>query len=247
MKMFKDFKDAKFNKKMTLIGICGKKGVGKDTVADYLVQRHEFHKDAFAAPLKKACSEIFGIPLVHFYDEKIKEEVDPFWEKSPRCLMQEVGTDLFRNHYDPTIWLRSMEKRLDEYEKVNKNICVCDVRFPNEALCLLQRGGTLVYIDRPSATTPYEEDQHSSETSVEYVRPMATIVLNNDGSIQDLLDQTEALLKCSLDTSPEEVTWCYPHFNDNNETYPIPKPYSIAKINDENDENENETQKEITG
>jgi len=234
---------------MTLIGICGKKGVGKDTIADYLVQRHEFHKDAFAGPLKKACSEIFGIPLSHFYDEKIKEEVDPFWEKSPRCLMQEVGTDLFRNHYDPNILLHSMEKRLDEYEKDNKNICVCDVRFPNEALCLLQRGGTLIYIDRPSTKAAHEEDQHASETSVEYVRTMATIVLNNDGSIQDLLDQTEALLKCTHETSsPEEVTWCYPHFNDNNETYPIRKAYSIAKIRDENDENdENETQKEITG
>ena len=40
---------------MVLIGLVGRKGVGKDTFADYLVKNHQFEKHAFAEPLKQIC------------------------------------------------------------------------------------------------------------------------------------------------------------------------------------------------
>ena len=43
-----------------IIGICGFIGSGKDTIADYLVNFHEFRRESFASSLKDAVSAVFG-------------------------------------------------------------------------------------------------------------------------------------------------------------------------------------------
>ena len=43
-----------------IIGICGFIGSGKDTIADYLVNFHEFKRESFASSLKDAVSAVFG-------------------------------------------------------------------------------------------------------------------------------------------------------------------------------------------
>ena len=44
-----------------IIGLSGKKGSGKSTVAEYLRKRYDFEELAFATALKRACIEIFGL------------------------------------------------------------------------------------------------------------------------------------------------------------------------------------------
>ena len=44
-----------------LIGITGKAGVGKDTVAEHLWHKHSFVRIGLADPLKRAAQEIFGL------------------------------------------------------------------------------------------------------------------------------------------------------------------------------------------
>jgi len=41
-----------------VIGLAGLKGSGKDTVADFLKNKHEFIKYAFAGSLKEACQNL---------------------------------------------------------------------------------------------------------------------------------------------------------------------------------------------
>ena len=43
-----------------IVGICGWIGSGKDTIADYLVNVHQFRRDSFASTLKSAVAEVFG-------------------------------------------------------------------------------------------------------------------------------------------------------------------------------------------
>jgi dephospho-CoA kinase len=43
-----------------IIGVCGFIGSGKDTVADYLVNFHEFRRESFANTLKDAVAAVFG-------------------------------------------------------------------------------------------------------------------------------------------------------------------------------------------
>src|SRR5437868_1800318 len=80
-----------------LIGIVGRKGVGKDTAADFICREYGFMKMAFAGPLKEICRILFG-----FNDEQLngelKEIIDEGWGVSPRRALQFIGTDLFRKH-----------------------------------------------------------------------------------------------------------------------------------------------------
>jgi hypothetical protein len=50
----------------SIVGIAGKAGSGKDTVADILVKGHGFTKVALADPLKRICREVFK-----FTDEQL--------------------------------------------------------------------------------------------------------------------------------------------------------------------------------
>lgn len=80
--------------KNMIIGIAGEKKHGKDTVANYLVERYQFNKIAFANKLRKICSNAF--PNVDFYDEANKET--PFqipiknnWQHVDSILAQMEG------------------------------------------------------------------------------------------------------------------------------------------------------------
>ena len=43
-----------------IIGVCGFIGTGKDTIADYLVNIHQFRRESFANTLKDAVSSVFS-------------------------------------------------------------------------------------------------------------------------------------------------------------------------------------------
>ena len=45
---------------MKIIGVCGFQGAGKDTIADYLQNFHQFRRESFAGTLKDAVASIFG-------------------------------------------------------------------------------------------------------------------------------------------------------------------------------------------
>ena len=61
-----------------IIGLCGKKRVGKDTFADYLVDNYNFDKYAFANPLKEACRIMFCFNDEQLYGDQ-KEDFDSNW------------------------------------------------------------------------------------------------------------------------------------------------------------------------
>ena len=79
-----------------LIGVLGRKGSGKDTVSDYIVNKYNFEKMIIADPLKIACKELFNFTDEQLYGN-LKETVDPQWGLSPRQAFQWLGTDIFRN------------------------------------------------------------------------------------------------------------------------------------------------------
>jgi len=62
---------------MMLIGLSGPAGVGKDTIADYLVETHSFTKFSFSDALYREVSEAFGIPVEELQRRDAKEV--PHW------------------------------------------------------------------------------------------------------------------------------------------------------------------------
>jgi len=60
---------------MALIVFAGKKGSGKDSAAEALMERYKFTRIAMADPLKEMCSEVFKIPMINFHDRVLKEKL----------------------------------------------------------------------------------------------------------------------------------------------------------------------------
>ena len=178
---------------MKVVGITGLRRSGKSTVA-MMLRAHGYVELCFADPLKKGVQAMFDLT-----DEQLdtkKEELDPFWNTSPRELLQVIGTDLIREQLPQklqppskvkSVWIQCMEKRL--LNTSADKVVIPDVRFPDELSFLKQMGSEIIHVTRPGAV-PSIHNHHSSEamaSNVEAIQP--SVVFCNDGTIDDLHDK----------------------------------------------------------
>lgn len=173
--------------KRIIIGISGKKGSGKDTVAklinDYVSHKYNFHIAAYADNLKEICSIIIAEPLAVFYDEYKKENhliPKQFWingePTTPRQFLQHIGTELFRDKSGiANIWINSL---FATYK--GGNLIITDVRFSNEVKAIKERGGIVIRVNRNLSNT----DLHKSETELDDFTFDFTI--DNNSSLDNL-------------------------------------------------------------
>ena len=173
-----------------IIALSGKLGSGKTTIAKRLVSEHGFRKISFAGPLKEACRAIFGFTDEQLYGS-LKKEIDPFWGLSPGRVLQLVGTELFRVHFDSEVWVKSLIRTV----QLEQNIAwvVDDMRFPNELEAIKKLGGVLIRVERPEAVLDARDLAHPSETSLDNYKDWS-FVISNDGSMEELIDQVDRLV-----------------------------------------------------
>lgn len=152
-----------------IIGISGKAGAGKDTTASLIMMQLEnansyisISRYSFADPLKRVCSELYGVPLEFFHNREKKEIKNPFWNLTPREMAQKVGTDIVRTHMDGDHWIKLAEKKFTGTSGI---ILISDVRFPNEAEWIRKQGGVLVNIYRDSIEE-FDGQEHESENAL---------------------------------------------------------------------------------
>jgi hypothetical protein len=169
--------------KYRVIGIAGKKFSGKDTLGHFFVQNYGYEQIAYADPLKEIGS-IFGFTDEQLYGSK-KEELDEFWQVTPRKFLQFVGTDMFRdnsNKISPNMgintWTNIVKKRIQE--NPDKCFVITDVRFPNEADLVKQLGGIIIKLKR---NTDHNDD-HASESLIELLP--SDFEFENNGSKGEL-------------------------------------------------------------
>ena len=152
-----------------IIGLCGAAGAGKNTVAERLCLEHKFVPMAFADPLYAAVSAITGLTVEQLQDRSRKENTLGWISCSPRKLLQTLGTDWGRNMIHPEIWVFATMQRADV---AGGDICITDVRFPNEAAAIKARGGVVWRVVRPGfGVLDGETASHESERGIpdEYV------------------------------------------------------------------------------
>ena len=147
---------------MLLIGFLGRKRVGKDTGADYLINTHNFDlKIAFASKLKDACKLLFN-----FTDEDVndkKDIVNETWGVTPRTLLKYFGTDIFREdiqkvlpNIEDKFWAKSC---IDKCLASNKDkIAISDVRFQNEIDYIHKHNGIVIKIINNNVEKDPDED-----------------------------------------------------------------------------------------
>lgn len=180
-----------------IIGLNGKKGSGKDTVADFLVKEYGFQKIGFAEAMYEAVCALWGISLeeAHAFKDnrggtldyvEVHLEIGDTTEYvySWREHLQRFGTEMGRGVFGKKFWVDQLEER---YLGAPVDYVVRDVRFTNEASLLVDGYGADVWqIHRPG----FEADGHESEAGIDesYIKGD----ISNDGTLDELygiLDQ----------------------------------------------------------
>lgn len=131
---------------------------GKDTAADTLAAcafqdgRPTFRRASFAGALKDELAQMYGVTR-----EFIDTHKDNF-----RLILQGHGTEYRRKLFGDDYWINRLEADLVSRPA---GICVItDVRFPNEAQFVKDRGGIVVRIQRGETLQP---DTHPSEIALD--------------------------------------------------------------------------------
>lgn len=139
-----------------VIGLNGFAGSGKDTVAQYFIQNHGYRKISMADAVKDVLSIVFGWDRYMLAGEtpesrEWREIPDVYWTEklgydfTPRIAMQQIGTDLFRKHFDQEIWCNVVRKKIhDTFDKV----IIPDCRFLNEMKIVWDFGGDIIEVQR---------------------------------------------------------------------------------------------------
>jgi hypothetical protein len=107
--------------------------------------------------------------------------------KSPRQVMQLLGTEFGRNlvgeEFWSRIWLHTTEGR---------HVVADDCRFPNEVRAIQRRDGVTLRVMRPGHVAT-EHSSHASETALDGF--VADFVVLNDSTRSDLIDRVEAVIQ----------------------------------------------------
>ena len=191
-----------------LVGLIGKKRVGKDTFAAVLVEEFGFARVAFADPLKEMALTIDpiianglrGSVPVHM---RLSTAVAlDGWESvkdtypEVRRFLQRLGDGV--RQFDEDFWVGAGMKaaagkriqRPDFHNELGRGeghwlpgqpVVITDVRYPNEADAIRDAGGILVRIVRPGVD---DGDTHASETALDDYA--VDDIVENRGSVFEL-------------------------------------------------------------
>ena len=173
-----------------LIGLAGKAGAGKDTVADYLWEKEGAIKIAFADALRAASASIFGLDPRNFLDRDLKEAEVEYWGMTPRRMLQLLGTEATKPVFGDDIWLKRWFLSYSAVRDTD-HVVVPDVRFDVEAEAIRHLGGTIVHIVRPGAGLSGATGEHASEAGIELRN--GDMYLSNRGSVEDLRHKVDEL------------------------------------------------------
>jgi hypothetical protein len=176
---------------MVLIGLSGAIGAGKTTVAARLVEQHGFKEYYFAKKLKEIIADLCQYDLLALNSGPWREQLDPKYGKSPRQIMQQVGTAM-RDIITTDIWIDYLMRSLPEGD-----IVISDARFPNEQRRIIDEGGIIIILMRGEDTT--SESKHISETS--YLAILSdplyadkVFVVDNNGPIDETMSHIMDIL-----------------------------------------------------
>lgn len=208
-----------------IIGIAGRLGAGKTTVAKVLEEKG-FVKISFAAKLKEMVSELYEFDITSLNDPVLKNmqlENPLIWNKevatklkklagipvddlvypfttqlySRREALQFIGTEVLRG-YDRNYHIRSTLHGLDP----KNDYYLDDVRFEDEVAAIRIREGECLFVIRPSN---FNLSEHSSETSLRWANFLHHYI--NDTPLEKAKPKIESILNGVIKKIPSrEIT-----------------------------------------
>jgi dephospho-CoA kinase len=183
-----------------LICLTGYKRVGKDTLADFLVEDYGYINMKFASPIKEAVKNLFNLTDEDM--EEKKEIINDKWKVTPRLLTQFLGTEMFQYklqevvpHIGRNFWIY---KLIDELEKIYDNdkyarVVVSDLRFIHEYEKLKEYMGDEMIVININNSRIIPNDSHISENEFQKIKP--DYIIQNNSSINSFKLNLCMLLK----------------------------------------------------
>ena len=186
-----------------------------------------FEIKMFADKLKDIVCLLIGCEKNQLEDEKFKNKyLSEDWldvnyrtnvvdinlknKSTVRELLQVLGTEAGRNVIHTNIWVNSLfsEYKCPKCNSVPDKVCfghtnpnwiITDVRFPNEAEKIKEKGGLLIRIESPRCNY---NDSHSSEIALDDYGGIGDEVrtdrwdsiIFNDGTIEELIEKVKKVL-----------------------------------------------------
>lgn len=185
-----------------IIGLAGQLRQGKDMSADYLAEKLELKRVAFASNVKRIFCETFGVDMEFVENWKTISEPPPGFSMPVRQALQFIG-DGFRKIKND-VWVDLIFRNQPD------NIAISDVRYINELKEIKKNEGINILIYRPGFLN---EDPNDSESQI---RPFVTHFLEkgiqgrvydndnnfslidffiiNDGTLDDLYNKIDKLI-----------------------------------------------------
>lgn len=161
-----------------IIGLAGRAGSGKTTIAEGLACRG-FLRRKFAAPLKDMMRTLLKAQgadartIERMIEGDLKTEPTPLLaNKTPRWAMQSLGTEWGRVQIGSGFWIEAATRGLTSQH----DVVFDDVRFANEVEAITALGGKVICLRRDDVD---ETDDHVSEK----IPPFDHRVMNN-GSVR---------------------------------------------------------------
>ena len=147
---------------------------GKSTIAERMVKKGVI-RGSFAGALKGMLNPLlswlgYGMKeLSAMLDGDRKGEVIPVLGKTPRELMQTLGTEWGRQMVHLDIWVAAVRKLVVDAAAAGQSVVIDDMRFPNEFEMVKGLGGTTVKVLRPGRPAPETSGipGHASEGGLE--------------------------------------------------------------------------------
>ncbi|ATI18847.1 deoxynucleoside monophosphate kinase [Streptomyces phage Diane] len=173
-----------------IIGLAGYARSGKNEAAEALVQ-YGWSQAAFADKLREFLYALDPLIPGHYGAGtlRLRKLIDATgWDYAKvtypevRALLQRAGTEAGRRVLGADVWVDALFREHADAPA----LVVTDVRFPNEAQAIADRGGVMIQIKRPGAGPAKDRlgRVHESETALDDWS--FDHVLHNDGSVRDL-------------------------------------------------------------
>lgn len=195
-------------REVTFLGVSGKIGAGKDTVAPLVMEKlqqsnplHLAYGDALKAEVNELILLIRSAAKKDEANATIRtvmdtathaKVVDALWDEvhadehlttatkttGVRAALQLWGTEVRRGQ-DDNYWVKKAMAAAMEALAQGRSVYITDARFPNEATCITDAGGSLVRLDvspeeqdrrialRDGRVMTEEERRHRSEISLD--------------------------------------------------------------------------------
>jgi hypothetical protein len=193
------------------IGIGHYSRTGKDTLANAIVACLQSRgvsakKVPFADSLKKVAKFLYGwaglMGREYYDDPKHEHKRDiklPHINLTPVDIWCLLGTDAIRNHVYNDTWVDYILRQPD----AGKILVIPDVRFPNEADAIRDRGGLLVKVVRPGFGPRHTT---ADRALLDYCG--WDLVIGGSGAITELFSRAQEIAEWACGgPKPEQNQW----------------------------------------